>query len=308
MRPIVSIAALCLLLTACATAPYTRETATATEHYVCAEFEGRERCALSVTPKGKVRGLAVVLHGSYGNAERIREMTAFDREAVRHGLVVLYPEAVEEHWNDGRVAKSTAAKQQINDVGFIASLVRAAQHTHGLTPAETFVTGFSNGGMMTFRLACEQPDLMSRVAIISASMPVGMVAQCRSGPRDVLMMHGTKDPVIPYSGGPVGLFEKPRWGAVIPVEESVSFWRSRNGCNNAIKSHTLPVPVEDETTVTRYENTHCTSGDTVVLYRVEEGGHIWPGENRGGLAQSVIGVETRGINATNAVIAFFAHK
>src|SRR5688572_7941942 len=155
--------------------------------------------------------LVLALHGSMGDAEKMRQATAygFERLADRHGFVVLYPEGYEGHWNDCRKKGPYAAKRLgIDDVGFMRALVGHFRSAHGVDSTRVFAVGLSNGGHMGYQLALEVPGLVRGVAAVGANLPTPENQDCTParGATSVLIMNGTKDPINPYGGGKVTLF------------------------------------------------------------------------------------------------------
>lgn len=152
--------------------------------------------------------LVVVLHGSGGDGDRIRSLTAgeFDACADEHGFLVAYPDALGRQWNDCRgQAPYHAALSGIDDIAFLREVVRHARALAERPLHGVFVAGFSNGGHMVFRLALEAPDFFDAYTAVAAHMPVREQRACAeaSAPVSMLLASGTDDPINPWSGGSV---------------------------------------------------------------------------------------------------------
>ncbi len=218
----------------------------------------------------------LVLHGGGGGARQIAAQAGFDAIAEREGVVVVYPDGVDRGWNDGRptrLAQSTG--EQVDDVAFVRALLDTLTARGVADRRRVAVTGVSNGGMMTLRLACELSDRVAAAVPIVASMPV--VLPCRpSRSVPLLMMNGTADPLVRFGGGAVGRGSAA--GGTRPVMETVALWRDANGCPAAPATSRLPDRAPDDgvrTEVLTYAP--CRGGAEVVLYRMEGAGHGLPG-------------------------------
>jgi polyhydroxybutyrate depolymerase len=203
---------------------------------------GKERSYRLYTPKEVAADPPVifVLHGSDGDGDRIRALTAyeFDKIADTHGALVVYPDGYERHWNDCRAAGPYAANEEnIDDVGFLLAIAEKHGSPHG-TP-KLFATGLSNGGHMAYRLALEVPEAMTGIAAIAANLPAESNMDCTEQPGStaVLVMNGTADPVNPYAGGTVSLFGTGNRGMVLSTEATTEFWAKKAGQDTTIAVH-----------------------------------------------------------------------
>lgn len=222
--------------------------------------------------------LLVVLHGSGSNGERMRRESGyrFDALADRDGFLVLYPDGFEGHWNDCRKAASYSARRlNIDDVGFLSTMIERLQRERGVDPQRIFVTGYSNGGQMALRLAAEAPDAVAGVAAIAASLPSAENDACRPAqqPKATLLMNGTRDPINPYAGGRVTLFGFGNRGTVLSSGESARALARRNGVNAApsLDRLTSVGPVWSER-----QRWGAAGMAPVELVTVHGGGHLLP--------------------------------
>ena len=250
-----------------------------------------------------------VLHGGGMSANHAVRSTGMESLVERENLVAIYPNAFRREWNDGRKGR-TGTRGNSDDVAFIRTLV-ATLVAEGVTdPKRIYVTGPSNGGMMTLRLVCDAADLFAAAAPIIASLPVDSAAGCKpSRPVPVLVMNGTADPLVPYKGGGVGFIGAR--GSVISTDETMARLRRINGCSDASKTERLPdLDPDDSSTVTITSWTNCSSNAPVVLYRVDGGGHRIPHRDgpRMQMMDRLLGVENRDFDAPDAIWAFFRDK
>jgi polyhydroxybutyrate depolymerase len=185
-------------------------------------------------------------------------------------------------------------------VAFLVGLVTKVQHDYGVAPGHVFVTGMSNGGFMSNRLACDRADVFAAVAPVAGTLGVG-VACNPSQPVSVWEAHGTADPLVPFKGGAV----RGRGGLShsISADTMVDKWRSADGCQGDPAMEALP-DVRDGTVVHRYESTGCAANTEVVFYKIDRGGHTWPGGKQY-LPTAVIGPTTRALDGSEAIAQFF---
>jgi polyhydroxybutyrate depolymerase len=242
--------------------------------------------------------LVMVLHGGMGNGEGISNVTAFSTVAEREGFIVVYPNGYQESWADGR-GTTAADEAGVDDVAFISRLIEKLSTDYRIVYEQVYVTGFSNGGHMSYRLACELSEKIAAVAPVAASLSENLAASCSpQRPVPVLQIHGTADPIRPYEGGEAR-------GMVLSAPASVAFWASKNGCSSEPSSTNLPDIAQDGTTVTLTAYTNCQQGGDVQHYIVVEGGHTWPGGLQY-LPERRIGKTSQDINASEVIWKFFA--
>lgn len=264
-------------------------------------FENRKRTYLLHFPPdydGTVAlPLVIVLHGGGGNARGVAEMTGFNAEADAGGFIVVYPDGTGAlgdrilTWNSGNCC-GYAMDHNVNDVGFIDALISKLESELRIDSDRIFATGISNGGMMTYRLACELSNRIAGIAPVAGALNVN----CNpSQPVSVIAFHGTADRHVLYNGGvPISKFDPhPRVDG--SVTYAISFWVHRDRCSE-IASRTSKGNVTGDA----YSN--CSNGTAVVLYTIVGGLHAWPGGQRG----STIGDKpTNEISATHIIWEFF---
>lgn len=221
-----------------------------------------------------------VLHGGTRSASKIRRSTDFHIQGDKSGFITVYPEGIGGHWHDARAAAQIVNKQGgkgADDVGFLEALAGKLVANGIADPRRIYVTGPSNGGMMSFRLACEAADVFAAFAPVIASLPEKAKHMCRpSRPVPLLMINGTDDKLIPWHGGRVAPMAAGKRGSVLPVMKSVEIFHQLNGCGKA-DSWNVHVPDDPYTIplfITRY--TGCSDGSELGLYRFEGMGHRWP--------------------------------
>jgi polyhydroxybutyrate depolymerase len=252
--------------------------------------------------------LVIALHGGGGTAKGMIRLTLarFNELADMYGFIAVYPEGLGKSWNDGREDPiSYAHKNNIDDIGFLSKIIQQTVKQYHADPNAVFVTGISNGGFMCMRVSRELADQVKAVAPVCATIPVATQDLHSASPAmNVLLINGTDDPLVPYSGGDVQVLGKKR-GRVISTDETIELFRLRTGCsdNPHIEEFTDKDP-EDGTRAIRYTYTNAETGDKVVLLKMTGAGHTWPGGWQY-LAEKVIGKTSRDINACDEIWSFF---
>ncbi len=243
--------------------------------------------------------LVIVLHGGGGNAKMMPAVTGMSAKADKAGFITVYPNGTgpisDERlltWNCGFCC-GYAMDNDVDDVGFIRSLIDKLESELTIDTARIFVTGISNGGMMSYRLGCELADKIAAIAPIAGSM--GDWGNPES-PVSVIIFHGTADEHVLYEGG-VPLISADNFPRVDkPVSYAVDFWVDFNGCSTTALKETSGNIVKETYGGGR-------NGTEVVLYTIIGGKHAWPG----GISAWAGGdAATHEINATDLMWDFFA--
>ena len=275
------------------------------------KFDGHERIYRIYVPENLTEPapLVFVMHGGRGEATSMEQMTRgrFNELADRDGFIVVYPQGLDNEWNDGREGdfqnSDEHSDNRADDVGYFRFMIDEVSNDYAIDQDRIFATGISNGGHMSMRLACDLSDRIAAVGIVTAQMSVSLGETC--DPQEnvgILIMNGTSDPMVPYDGGDITVFFRKR-GKVWSTDTTIDFWIDRYGCGDTPTSEAMPDPEDDGMRVTRYEYQDCGDG-AVVLYRVENGGHTLPGGIQY-LPSIVIGNTNQDIVGADEIWAFF---
>ncbi|MFD2787482.1 extracellular catalytic domain type 1 short-chain-length polyhydroxyalkanoate depolymerase [Hymenobacter rubripertinctus] len=177
-----------------------------------------------------------------------------------------------------------------DDVAFLSALIDSLSAKYRINAQRVYSTGMSNGGFMSYELACQLSNRVAAIASVTGSMAASHVAACaptRAVP--VLEIHGTADGTVPYAGN----------GVFVPIPDLVAAWAARNGCNPTPVITQVPdLDPTDGSTAERQVFGGGRNGSVVEHYRIIGGGHTWPG------APINIGVTNRDINASREVWRF----
>ena len=194
-----------------------------------------------------------------------------------------------------------------DDVGFISNLIDYLIKDYNINSKRVYITGMSNGAMMSFRLACELSDKITAIAPVAGYMPFNLKDFKPKNCVSVLLIANTEDNLVPYNGGDIGLFKKNR-GKVLSVKQSISFWIDNNKCSKNVEKIQLPKKNNnDPTKVEIYKYSSCNKNTQVILYKIINGGHTWPGGSPY-LSEKIIGITSTEINACEIIWDFFKDK
>jgi polyhydroxybutyrate depolymerase len=274
------------------------------------EFQGNQRVYSLHIPDSfdgtQAAPLVVFLHGGNGNVQSAQNFTNFNETSEENGFLMLYPQAWFESqpnsfvWADGRgLAPDNLG---IDDVGFVNSLVNQLKTEYNINENKIYLCGFSNGSFLTQEIAFQDNSQFAAIGTIGGTMNQDLYDN--GNPNKAIPMiyiFGTDDPLVPYEGGYVS--ENTNFEPVVSVETAVNFWINNNNCQT-----TLPV-VEvantndnDNSTVSIFEFTNGDQNSKVKFYRINGGGHTWPGVS---LPNQNLGNVNMDIEANEEIWEFF---
>jgi polyhydroxybutyrate depolymerase len=285
-----SIAAVCAVLVA------TTASAQSRNEIIIPSPAGPRRALIEAFGPGP-HPTVIVLHGALGTGSGTALNTGFSEAAAERGFTAVFPDGISRQWHDGRIGGPGGP----DDVGFIRALVRRLVDDGVAEPHRIYLAGISNGGMMTFTLACKAGDLFAGIGTVIANMPAG-IEPCTPKPMPVVMVNGIADPMVPYEGGEVGL--RGGRGEVWSVNRTARFFAEHNGCGRPV-NHAIPHRDRTSgTAVTQVRWSDCQPGTSVTLYLVEGGGHALPG--RRSLLPGLLGPSNQDIVAAKVIMDAFS--
>lgn len=269
--------------------------------------EGRKRTLRIYLPqrRGEPLPVVLVLHGGGGTGGGMEWLTrrGFNRIADRDGAIVVYPDGIDHGWNDGRSANRSAADAAVDDVGFLRAIPAQLASLHPIDRARLYVTGISNGGMMSYRLACDAAGEFAAAAPVAANMAVELEGACHPARAiPLLIMNGVDDPIMPWKGGPIRVLWMTR-GTVLSGEDSAARWLALDHCGRLEPQPLIEADPADGTTAAP-RSARCADGGEVRLYEIRGGGHTWPrGEPY--LTSRIVGRVSQALDANETIWAFF---
>ena len=161
----------------------------------------------------------------------------FHARAERDKAIVVYPDATSKHWND-KLGGRYPLTDSVDDVGYITSLIDLFIKDFKGDPSRVYVSGSSNGGMMTYRLSVDIPEKIAAIAPFVSSISTPVAEQFPSAqPIPIIITSGTADTVIKWDGGRVNVTRTSR---LLSGDQNVAYWVKRNGVNIKPRIATLP--------------------------------------------------------------------
>jgi polyhydroxybutyrate depolymerase len=233
------------------------------------QFDGRDRSFIVFEPAGydglEPVPLVLNLHGAGSNAAEQVIYSQLNLVADTAGFLVVIPDAVDNFWNSGF---SFIPPGSPDDVAYLLALVDSISARYPIDPNRIYSTGMSNGGFMSYRLACEAADRFAAIASVTGSMADNTFAACDpSRVVPVLQIHGTADLTVPYEGSSTST----------AIADVVAFWRANNECPELPVVSDFPDLESEGCTVQAERYFPCRDWSEMLLYRVDGGGHTWPG-------------------------------
>lgn len=244
--------------------------------------------------------LVLVLHGGGGNAWNAEQMTGFTRKGRQAGFIVAYPEGTGRlenwllTWNADHCC-GQAMRNRSDDAGFIRALINDLVYRYPVDPRRIYITGLSNGGMMTHRLGIALSDQVAAIAPVVATL-FGDEAR-PAHPVSVMIINGGVDQSVPPAGGAPGGRGRQEWDStpLLPAAAQGDFWARVNGCR-------MTPAFSHQQAIQQWQYA-CPEGVSVVRYLVDDNGHAWPGGQSGSRRGDT---PSTAMQATDQIWDFFA--
>ncbi|MFL5762682.1 MAG: T9SS type A sorting domain-containing protein [Bacteroidia bacterium] len=227
------------------------------------------------------------IHGYTSNAAAQQLYTNFDVIADTAHFLMVYPNATiymgQPTWNSG-------FGMTVDDVGFLSVLIDSLDLTYNIDLDRVYSCGMSNGGFMSHTLACALSNRVAAIASVTGSMTTYQQSTCSpTHPMPVMQIHGTADGTVPYGGS----------SGVMNIDTLVKYWYAGDHCNPVPAYNAVPdINTSDGATADHYVWSGGDNGSTVELYKINGGGHTWPG-------MYPIGVTCEDFNASEKIWLFF---
>lgn len=207
-------------------------------------------------------------HGYTSNATQQMWYGDFRPIADTAGFIIVHPEGTVDasgntHFNVGWGGSS------VDDVSFTSALIDELAASYSLDQNRIYSTGMSNGGFMSFKLACELSDRIAAIGSVTGSMTLGSPNGCNpTHPVPVMQIHGTADATVDYNGT---VFSE-------PVSSVLDFWKNFNNCDPTATIENMPnTSTTDGTTVERFTFSNGDDCAEVIHYKITNGSHTWAG-------------------------------
>ncbi len=216
----------------------------------------------------------------YGDFRKIADTAGF---IIVHPNGTVFPQTTQQFWNVGLVGTSN-----VDDVGFIHAIIDTLSKAYPIDPDRIYSTGMSNGGFMSYHLACTSTRFAA-IASVAGSMTLVTLAQCRNAESIPIMeIHGDSDAVVNYNGS----------NGIQSIPQVLDYWIDKNGLDkqNVIQSM---VPDINPTDGALAELSIYPGNHEVQHYKIINGAHTWPG------SPFIIGTTCQDINASLEIWKFF---
>jgi len=249
-----------------------------TNEYFYLTHDGHERFYIVHLPDGyedlnEDVPLILNLHAYSKYALYQQLMTGMEYWSDMQNVITVYPEAIPgpggvRAWNCGINGNPDFPTPDVDDVGFISALIDTLVENYAIDPDRIYSCGISNGGFMSYKLACELNDKITAIGSVTGTFAESDADECsieRFMP--VMDFHGTYDTVVPYEGAE-------GW---MSVDETVAFWTGHNETDTYETYEYPDIVTGDNSTVNRFTYTNSSNNVQVVQYQIVGGGHEWPG-------------------------------
>ena len=243
------------------------------------EFDKIEREFILYIPENLEdnASLVFVLHGYTGSAIDIMNYSGMNTVADENGFAVCYPQGVEDNFGNTffNVGYAFQENETVNDVGFIVSLAEYLQSTYSLSTTNTFATGMSNGGDMSYMLACQASNTFRAIAPVAGAIFEDIYNSCNPvNPIPVFETHGTNDDVTLFEGDP---YNNDGWGVYLDIPSTIDYFVNQNNLTTMNVENLPDINENDGSTIESYIYSSTETTNEVWLYKVINGGHDWPG-------------------------------
>ena len=245
----------------------------------------------------------VALHGRGGTGSGMAYLSRFNELAEREGIILVYPDGLNHEWNYLGGTPGYSAQTGADDAGFLTRLVDDLARDFAIDRQRVYLTGFSNGGFMTQRLACDAPDIFAAFGSVGATLSPSFIPHCEGAPPvPILLMHGTHDQVVLWSGMTAGNIL-----IAASMPDTAIFWADHNRCDpeQVVREQIPKADPGAPTEVIRYDIGGCEGRGSVLYEVINGGGHNLPGVV-GRLDRSVAGEINTDIDTGEELWAFFA--
>ncbi len=220
--------------------------------------------------------LLILLHGYGGTGAVQNGYFGLEPVALANGFVYAYPDGTVDvtgkHFWNATDACCDGGNTEIDDSAYLIGLVDEIETRVNIDPKRVYFVGHSNGGFMSYRMACDHADRVAAIVSLAGAMYLDDMDCKATTPVSVLQIHGTADGTVPYDGG--DLYP----GHTAPsAPTSVADWAARNGCDAALTDTGETLDLDSglagaETTAASHAG--CTTGYDAELMTIQGGGHI----------------------------------
>jgi polyhydroxybutyrate depolymerase len=251
-----------------------------------------------------------MIHGAGGTSAWTMDETGWGMKGDKEGFLAVFPDGIAvvpsrppkfmtnpQLWNDGS-GRGEIGKQNNDDIGFLSAMLDDLEKRFAIDVRRFFVTGFSNGASMTFRVGAELSQRVAAIAPIAGHCWLKDPLPAR--PIPTLFMIGDQDPLVPLLGGEI---QSPWTGKIekMPaIQETLEKWAKAIDCS------LIPQILKKETASEMSHEEPAKTGGELLVYKIHGLGHHWPG-GKAGLTKRIGGEPSNAIKATDVIWDFFVN-
>jgi len=263
------------------------------------ELDGKTRRYIYHIPENwqDISSLPVVfvLHGGRSNPEDIEEISRFHLQGNPENFITVYPASEKRFWNDGRAISDSTT----DEIKFIHHIIDTLQTRYPVNEDGIFSTGFSNGGSMSVRLACESGQIKA-VSSVASTAVKQVIDQCNPDkPKSIMIIQGGDDSITSIDGVQKSKRE------IVSHEYAIQKFLSLNECSSDFTK--LSVPDTSESVGTKKVYRDCANDSEVISIILKEGGHTWPGGPQYRF-KFLVGKTIKNIDASEVIWEFFSQQ
>jgi polyhydroxybutyrate depolymerase len=235
--------------------------------------------------------LVISIHGYAEWPAHQMQISRWNELADQEGFIVVYPMGTDFPLRWRAYGSAGSENDPMLEVSFISALIDQLSSEYNIDPRRIYANGLSNGGGMSFTLACLLSERIAAVGGVSGAYLLPWKACNPERMVPAVIFHGTGDEIVPYLGGPSHAFDIP-----FPnIPEWVDALAQHNGCTG----EAIELPANEGVSGIQY--TDCTAD--VVFYTIAGGGHSWPGGEP--IPEWIVGYTSQDIDASAVMWEFF---
>ncbi len=218
--------------------------------------------------------LVVLLHGYGSSGNQQETYMNFKAVAEQRGFILAYPDGTvdatgKQFWNATEVC--CAFFSAVDDDAYLISMLDDIESKYPIDRKRIYFVGHSNGGFMSYRMACKHSDRIAAIASLAGATFLNSSDCDAKDPVSVLQIHGTSDTTILFDGG--SILGKQYPSATASAAQWATFDRcSNNAVPRADKLDLVTTIAGSETSITSWNN--CRNGTEVELWTLDQGGHV----------------------------------
>jgi len=236
-----------------------------------------------------------VFHGGFGSSLAAKNMSKMHLLGLLEGFITVYPEGMYKGWNTD-IISTRATQKKVDDVEFFNKLLDHLIEEYNVNQDMVYICGISNGGHISYYLAKKAGQRIAALAAVAS----GLASEDNYDPqfpRPIMVIHGTEDRFIPYSGG------KGKRDSYISIDRVIEHLININYASKEAYPYDPYKGFTPSENIEIFYHKAMPEGEDVVFIKISGGGHTWPGG--GGYIDKILGPTSRDISANRAIWNFF---